>query len=140
MGEAEQVVDAGLESPVGTVEQQNNTITLGTTISKTGDFATESNLYLDAYKMTVRDINERGGVNVGGTVYELELKTYDDKSDPTTSRQLFQRLIQQDNVQFLLRPYSSGLTLAVKPIVERSQVPMVTGGAASSKVFTPDNR
>lgn len=115
------------------------TIALGAAISLTGDLANEGNLYLDSYKMTIRDVNEKGGVEVGGTTYNLELKYYDDESSASTSRQLYQRLIERDGVEYLLGPYSSGVTLAAQPVVQRAQLPMVQGGGASSEIFTEDN-
>lgn len=114
-------------------------LTLGAAISETGDLANEGNLYLDSYKMTIQDINDRGGVEIGGTTYELELTYYDDESSASTARQLYQRLIERDGVNYLLGPYSSGVTLAAQPVVQRAQLPMVEGGGASSEIFTKDN-
>lgn len=117
----------------------SGTITLGAAISSTGDLSTEGKLYRDSYRMTVKDINENGGFEVNGTNYEFELKLYDDESDPSTSRELFQRLINQDEVQYLLGPYSSGVTLAAKPVVLQNELPMVEGGGASLEIFQDQN-
>ncbi|HXZ43765.1 MAG TPA: ABC transporter substrate-binding protein, partial [archaeon] len=59
-----------------------DTIVLGTAISQTGKYAREGKFYVDAYQMTVDAINKAGGVKISGKVYKLELKMYDDQSDP----------------------------------------------------------
>jgi len=117
----------------------SKTLTLGAAISQTGDLSKEGKLYLDSYRMTIGDINDKGGVDVGGTTYQLDLKTYDDQSDPSKSRQLFQKLIEEDGVDYLLGPYSSGVTLAAQPVVQKHQLPMVEGGGSSSKIFSDSN-
>lgn len=118
---------------------QTGTITLGAAISMSGDLARTAELYTDSYEMTVQDVNERGGVEVGGTTYEFELELVDDESSAERSRELFQRLIQQDGIDYLLGPYSSGVTLAAKPVVENNERPMVQAGAASTDVYEESN-
>ena len=127
-------------SKSGSSGSSGKTLTLGAAISKTGELSKEGKLYLDSYKMTIKDINDKGGVKVGGDSYKLDLKTYDDQSDPTKSRQLFQKLIQEDGVKYLLGPYSSGVTLAAQPIVQKNKLPMVEGGGSSTKIFSDSNK
>ena len=79
-----------------------DTIVLGTAISQTGKYAREGKFYVDAYQMTVDAINKAGGVKVGGKTYTLELKMYDDQSDPNLCVRLFTRLVTSDKVNFLL--------------------------------------
>lgn len=118
---------------------QTGTITLGAAISMSGDLAKTAELYTDSYEMTVQDVNDRGGVEVGGTTYEFDLQLVDDESSAERSRELFQRLIQQDGIDYLLGPYSSGVTLAAKPVVENNKRPMVQAGAASTQVYEEAN-
>ena len=116
------------------------TITLGGSMSKTGSLSHEGHLYLDSYKMTVNDINKKGGVEVGGKKYKFDLKIYDDQSDPSKARQLYQRVIQQDNIDFLIGPYSSGVNLAAKPIINKNKKPMIEGGGSAPKIFKSGNK
>ena len=55
---------------------------------------------------------------------------------PARGAELVERLIQQDGVQFVLGPYSSGLTKAIGPVTEQYQVPMVQANGASRSLFT----
>jgi branched-chain amino acid transport system substrate-binding protein len=112
-----------------------DTIVLGSAISQTGKYAREGKFYVDAYTMTVDAVNKQGGVKVGGKTYKLELKLYDDQSDPNLSVRLFTQLVTSDKVNFLLGPYTSGITIPASSVAEKYQIPMVQGGGASEKIF-----
>jgi branched-chain amino acid transport system substrate-binding protein len=110
-------------------------IVLGSAISQTGKYAREGKFYVDAYTLTVDAVNKAGGVKIGGKPYKLVLKLYDDQSDPNLSVRLFTRLVTSDKVNFLLGPYSSGITIPASAVSEKYEVPMVQGGGASGKIF-----
>ena len=113
-----------------------DTIVLGTAISQTGKYAREGKFYVDAYQITVDAVNGAGGVKVGGKAYKLELKIYDDQSDPNLSARLFTRLVTSDKVNLLLGPYSSGITIPASSVSEKYEVPMIQGGGASGQIFS----
>ncbi len=113
-----------------------DTIVLGTAMSQTGKYAREGKFYVDAYIMTVDAINKAGGVKVGGKSSKLELKMYDDQSDPNLSVRLFTRLVTSDKVNFLLGPYSSGITIPASSVSEKYEIPMIQGGGASGQIFS----
>jgi branched-chain amino acid transport system substrate-binding protein len=81
-------------------------------------------------------INKAGGINVGDKTYQIEVKYYDDESTAARGAELAERLILQDGVEFMLGPYSSGMTKAIAPVTEQHQVPMVEGNGASRSLFT----
>lgn len=110
-------------------------IVLGSAISQTGKYAREGKFYVDAYTLTVDAVNKAGGVKIGGKSYKLALKLYDDQSDPNLSVRLFTRLVTSDKVNFLLGPYSSGITIPASAVSEKYEMPMVQGGGASGKIF-----
>jgi branched-chain amino acid transport system substrate-binding protein len=110
-------------------------IMLGSAISQTGKYAREGKFYVDAYALTVDAINRAGGVKVGGKSYKLALKLYDDQSDPNLAVRLFTKLVTSDKVNFLLGPYSSGITIPASTVAEKYEIPMVQGGGASGKIF-----
>jgi branched-chain amino acid transport system substrate-binding protein len=114
----------------------DKTITFGASVSLTGDLAAEAKTAKDGYDFMVDEINDQGGIPVGDDNYQVEIKYYDDKSDADTAVKLYDRLITQDDVDFLLGPYSSGVTEAVAPIAERNDLPMVVAHAASTSVYS----
>ena len=111
-------------------------VTLGAAISMTGKYSTNGNHTQKGYDLAVQIVNDRGGVDIGGKKYKLEIKYYDDESTSARGAELAERLIKQDGVKFLLGPYSSGLTKAIAPVTEKHGVPMVEGNGASRSLFT----
>lgn len=116
-----------------------NVIKLGSAMSFTGSKSRTGKLYVDSYKFAVNKVNEMGGVNVNGKNYKLDLVFYDDKSEPTESARLVEKLITVDKVNFLLGPYSSGITIPNSIVARRYRIPMIEGGGASSKIFNKGN-
>lgn len=110
-------------------------IRLGAAVSLTGKYSSNGAFTRNGYDLAVKRINEEGGVTVGGKPYRLEIVYYDDESTPARGAQLVERLIQQDGVDYLLGPYSSGLTEAIAPVTEKYGVPMVEANGAAVSLF-----
>jgi branched-chain amino acid transport system substrate-binding protein len=115
---------------------EGDTIILGSAISLTGKYATNGLHTQRGYDYAVKVINEKGGVTVNGKSYQLAVKYYDDESTPARGAQLAERLIRQDGVDYMLGPYSSGMTKAIAPVSEKFGVPMVEAEGASRSLFT----
>jgi branched-chain amino acid transport system substrate-binding protein len=115
-------------------------IKLGCAISFTGGESRTGKLYRDSYDMAVEQVNKTGGVKVGKDKYQLKIVYYDDESDPTKSSKFVEKLIAEDKVNFLLGPYSSGITIPDSLVAERYKVPMIEGGGASGKIFSRGNK
>ncbi len=111
-------------------------IILGAAISLTGKYSSNGVHTQNGYNMAVDRINNMGGVKVGGKTYKFDIIYYDDESNPKRAAQLAERLISQDGVEFMLGPYSSGLTKAIAPVTEKYGVPMVEANGASRSLFT----
>ena len=126
---------AGVSAPAN-AKVEGDTIILGSSISLTGKYATNGLHTQRGYDYAAKVINEAGGVTVGGKSYKLAIKYYDDESTPARGAQLAERLIQQDGVEFMLGPYSSGMTKAIAPVSEKFGVPMVEAEGASRSLFT----
>ncbi len=114
---------------------EGDTIILGAALSFTGKYKTNGKHTKNGYELAVRKVNEMGGVKVGDKSYKLKVVYYDDESTPARGAQLAERLIKQDGVQFMLGPYSSGLTKAMAPVTEKYKIPMVEGNGASRSLF-----
>ena len=111
-------------------------IVLGAAVSLTGKYSSNGVHTQNGYNLAVERINSMGGVKVGGKTYKFDIIYYDDESNPKRAAQLAERLISQDKVEFMLGPYSSGLTKAMAPVTEKYGVPMVEANGASRSLFT----
>jgi len=115
---------------------EGDKIILGAAVSLTGKYSSNGVHTQNGYNMAVDRINSKGGVKVGGKTYKFDIIYYDDESNPKRAAQLAERLINQDGVEFMLGPYSSGLTKAMAPVTEKYGVPMVEANGASRSLFT----
>jgi len=111
------------------------TITLGSAISLTGKYSTNGLHAKNGYEFAVQKLKDNGGFKVGDTCYNFDIIYYDDESTPARGAQLAERLISQDDVQYMLGPYSSGLTKAIAPVTEKYKIPMVEAEGASRSLF-----
>ncbi|MGD9867538.1 MAG: amino acid ABC transporter substrate-binding protein [Hyphomicrobiales bacterium] len=110
-------------------------IVLGAALSLTGKYAVNGQNTKDGYEFAIDSIKKQGGIKVGDKCYNFKVVYYDDESTPARGAQLAERLIEQDKVQYMLGPYSSGLTKAVAPITEKYKIPMVEAAGASRALF-----
>jgi len=129
-----------VDAPPARAQSQEATIVLGAAVSLTGKYSTNGQHTRNGYDLAVQRVNEMGGVEVGGRSYRLEVRYYDDESTPARGAQLAERLVNQDEVKFMLGPYSSGLTKAIAPVTEKYRIPMVEANGASRSLFTQGYR
>ena len=132
--------DTGGEETTGsdgsTATEFAGTIRLGAAVSETGKYAREGKDTRQGYNLWLDWVNNtHGGIDVGGEKHNVEIIYYDDEGDPDTAAGLVERLITEDKVDFLLGPYSSGLTLSTSAIAEKYNVIMVEGNGASESIF-----
>ena len=123
----------------------DGTIKFGATMSLTGGLAAEAKTAKDGYDFIADAINKKGGIPVGKKHYEIKIVYYDDQSNANNAVQLYDKLITQDKVDFLLGPYSSGVTLATSTEAEKYKIPMVVAHAATPAIYqratsTPSER
>lgn len=76
-----------------------------------------------------------GGVEIAGERYRVELKLFDDASDPARATTLIQRQID-DGTNFFLGSFGSNIVLPTAAITERARKPMVQTGGGSDAIFT----
>jgi branched-chain amino acid transport system substrate-binding protein len=126
-------LSAGLAAPA-TVKAED-VIVLGSANSLTGKYSSNGIDTQNGYDIGIAKVNEMGGVTIGGKKYKLAVKYYDDESTPLRTAQLLERLINQDNVKFVLGPYSSATTTAAAPVVEKYEIPMVEAEGAARSLF-----
>ncbi|PZN58587.1 MAG: ABC transporter substrate-binding protein, partial [Proteobacteria bacterium] len=114
---------------VRTARAQAPTFKAGVITSLSGDNILGGNLTKRGYDLWADAVNEKGGVEVAGERFKVEMFYGDDQSNPATGADAAERLIVQNEVDVLFGPYTSGSTIAVQPICQKYQVPMISGSA-----------
>ena len=108
----------------GAPAQAQDTIKIGWAISKIGPFAAGAAVTtLPNYQVWVKDVNDAGGINVGGKKMKVEVIEYDDRSNSEEMIKAVERLATQDKVDFILPPWSTGMNLAAAPIFNKLGYP-----------------
>lgn len=107
-------------------------IKIGALFAVTGPAAFLGEPERNTAKMVVDEINKAGGVRG----HKLELVSYDTAGDATKAVQLATKLIKDDKVVAIIGPSTTGETMAVIPVVEKEQVPLISC-SAGSKITDP---
>ncbi len=113
-------------------------IVIGFTTSQTGKLNAESREQFNGLKLWKEYVNKKGGIYVRSLKKRLpvEFRYYDDESSKDRVQQLYVRLINEDKADFLISPYSSGLTASAAVIAEQYGKVMLATGAASDGIFS----
>ena len=146
LGTASVAVSLGgcLDQLQGNTEGSNDTgggegtdsLTLGGTMPLTGALASTGEAIQTGYKSAIKRINAMGGVPVGNGKRKLELNIKDDASDPDRATSIYQQQITQENIDFFVGSFSSGIVLPTASIVEKNDKLMVQAGGGSDEIFT----
>ncbi|MEO8358347.1 MAG: amino acid ABC transporter substrate-binding protein [Chloroflexota bacterium] len=125
------------EAPAAASEE---TVTIGFTSSLTGAQEVSSKRQVAGFNLWMEQVNEAGGMKLSdGTTVKIASQTYDDESSKERVQELYTRLITEDNADFLISPYSSGLTAAASIIAEQNGKVMLTAGAAEDDAYKTGN-
>jgi len=117
-------------------EMAEETVTIGFTASQTGNYNVESTRQINGLNLWMDQVNEAGGITLpDGTVLKFDSVFYDDESNTDRVQELYTRLATEDEADFLISPYSSGLTDASAVIAEQYGTIMITTGAASDSTY-----
>jgi len=112
--------------------QNQNPITIGASLSFSGDFATDGAAMKQGYQLWADTINAQGGL-LGRPV---KLIILDDKSDPGIVAKNYETLISTDHVDLVFGPFSTLLTKSAAVVANKHGYAMVEGSGGGPSVFT----
>lgn len=116
------------------------TVNIGFTSSLTGSQEVSSKRQVNGFTLWMNQVNDGGGLKLSdGTVVKFNFVTYDDESNTERVQELYTRLITEDKADFLISPYSSGLTSAASIVAEQNSKVMITVGAAEDAAYKTGN-
>ena len=106
-------------------------ITIGTSLSLSGDFAADGQAFERGYQLWVADQNRAGGL-LG---HKLKLDVVSDASSPAQVVSNYEKLIGSNKDQLVFGPFSSLLTVPAARIASRYGYAFVEGAGGAPSVF-----
>jgi branched-chain amino acid transport system substrate-binding protein len=106
-------------------------LTIGISLSQTGDFAGPGKAAERGYELWADVVNRRGGI-LGRRV---ELRIVDDGSAPDQVAANYQTLITRDRVDLVFGPFSSLLTIPASQVAARHRYAFLEPAGGGPKVF-----
>src|SRR5437899_4762358 len=111
-------------------------VAVGLSISLTGKCRPLGQQALQGIRLWQSYINAQGGIALRtGERRSVRLICYDDCSQVNCARKNVLRLLREDQINLLLGPYSSSLTVPVAEIVEESMRDLWNYGGSSDEIF-----
>ena len=111
------------------------TIKIGVATEQSGAVASYGSDILKGAQMATDEINSNGGING----QQVELVSYDTKSDPQVATQMATKLATQDKVAAMVGPATSGSFMATIPVANANKVPVVSGSATADAAMVDNN-
>ena len=106
-------------------------ITIGASLSLTGDFSADGQAFERGYQLWASDVNAKGGM-LGR---QVTLKILNDNSSPTQVQTNYQTLFASDKVDLAFGPFSSLLTTPSASVAARYGYALVEGAGGAPSVF-----
>jgi branched-chain amino acid transport system substrate-binding protein len=106
-------------------------ITIGTSLSLSGDFAADGQAFERGYRLWATDQNRAGGL-LG---HKIKLDVLSDSSSPSQVVSNYQKLIGSNKDQLVFGPFSALLTLPAARIAARYGYAFVEGAGGAPSVF-----
>jgi branched-chain amino acid transport system substrate-binding protein len=113
----------------------SQTIKIGLIQPVTGPAAYDGQSVINGARLAESEINAAGGV-LGKSI---ELMLQDGKADPAESLNAAEKLLDRDKVKVLIGAWASSATLAVMPLVQRYEVPLIVETSTAEKITEAGN-
>lgn len=112
---------------LSTAAYAQDVVKIGAVAPKTGPLAGGAAVtQWPSIQLWVKEVNDRGGLDVMGEKRPIELIEYDDQTNPAETIKAVERLATQDEVDFIVAPYGTGLNIAAAPIFARYGYPQIS--------------
>ena len=107
-------------------QPESETIVIGINAPMTGDIPKVGEGTKFAAEMWLEDINEAGGLEVGGKTYQVELVIEDNESKAESATKANTKMITQDEVLVIVGPQSSKQAVPAGGVANDNETPMVS--------------
>ena len=130
---------SGSSSSSGSTSGSTKEIKVGLSAPMTGDISQIGQSSKNAADLAVAEINDAGGLKVGNNTVKIKLVVGDDENKPESAANVFQQLINQDNVIGIIGPPTSKCANAGAPIAESAKTVMISSWATNANVTKDKN-
>src|SRR5690606_30221966 len=115
--------------------QERTSVKIGYALSLTGPNAGGTGITtLPNYKLWVKEVIDAGGLEMpDGQRLPIQVVEYDDRASVEDLVRALQRLATQDEVDFLLPPWSTGYNRAAAPMFDRYGYPQLAATSVTDK-------
>src|SRR5713226_701457 len=119
---------------------KGSTLKIGMTLSQSGIFASLDGNYTHFNDAWQSYTNSHGGlVDGSGVHHNVTIISYDDQSQHDLAVSQYHKLAEQDNVSFLVSPYSADIGKDLIPIAQADKVPLIMAEASTAGMWVPSN-
>ncbi len=113
------------------ISYSSEPIKIGVTLGLTGKYAELGKMQERGYRLWESEVNSQRKL-LGR---EVKVIIKDDRSDPATAAELYERMFVEKKVDLIFGPYSSGITNAILPVTSEFGYPVLANGASSDKIW-----
>ena len=114
----------------GVARAEGTPIKLGIVAPMSGPNARYGAFSMHGAELAVKEINDAGGVDG----HKIELYNADSQGTPVEGVSATRRLIDEDEVGFIIGDVSSSVTLAMQPVVEDAEVLLLNAASSNPKI------
>jgi branched-chain amino acid transport system substrate-binding protein len=125
-----------LFSTFGILRAVAQDVTIGVVMPTTGREAKPGLYQKEGIELAIKQINDKGGLNVKGKKLHVKEVFYDDGSDSAKSASLAERVMTSDKATAVIGGYSTALGEAESVMPDRYKIPWITPGAAATSIFS----
>ncbi|KDC76207.1 periplasmic-binding protein domain protein [Bordetella bronchiseptica MBORD635] len=106
--------------------QESKTLILGVSAPMSGAAATWGLGQEWTAKQAAKEINDAGGVKIGGTTYKFEVRAYDNKYNAAEGTKVAQNIVNRDKSRYVVGSIGTAPILALQSLTERNGVILFT--------------
>ncbi len=125
---------AAVATTASTTTADKSDIVIGNLQDELGGMKALSIVLTYAAQMKIDEINATGGINGR----QIKMITYDTQSDVNQAINAYHRLVEQDKVVAVFGPPVSNIGIALAPVAEQLQVPIVGLFMDDNAIIQPD--
>jgi branched-chain amino acid transport system substrate-binding protein len=111
-----------------------STIKIGVNAELTGSVPVVGQSCKNAALMAAEEINAAGGLDVGGTKYQVKMLVEDNEDKAESAAAAAQKLINQNKVLGMIGPNASRNAIPAASVAESSKVPMISPWSTNVKL------